>query len=614
MREVTAYVHVAVWFFAPICIKKVNMEAVSAFSVYAAKEKNTAQLLNGKKNKQKSSKVLNQKNRKNVKQTSANQQVQRKERIKSKTKVNINDSIQPINKLNENRNMRRKLKLKAMRKKNLKKKTTQTNLAMKNSRAESNKNNLKSNHSDLNQSDLNQSDSSNTSIEINEKNSDDSNPITTSRKILQWLLYPIDIEHFFEHNWEKIPTYVKRGIPKYYKRIVSTPVIDDVLRKNHLLFGKNIDITSYSNGMRETHNSSGRAVASVVWDYYQNKCSVRMLNPQTFIPAIHALNATLQEYFGCFVGANLYLTPPNSQGFAPHYDDVEAFILQIEGQKRWRLYKPLNENEYLPRYSSKNFNQLEIGNPILDTVIKAGDLLYLPRGTIHQGMTLDTHSLHVTISVYQKNSWCDFLEKALPQALKRATENDIRFREGLPLDYLKYVGTAYQANDQKYIFKNKIKNLITLMLKYIDIDNAADLMAKNHIHDFLPPFLFEDERECTVAEGGEIMTNNGVIKNCVEITLETKIRLLRSHCIRLVKEDGIYKIYYSTENSKEYHEYEPQFLEIDEEFVLGIKQIVLCYPAFISVKELRIEDDDTKIQIVKDLWEKGLILMKNLLC
>lgn len=206
--------------------------------------------------------------------------------------------------------------------------------------------------------------------------------------------------------------------------------------------------------------------------------------------------------------------------------------MQIEGQKKWRLYKP-SENEYLSRYSSKNFDQSEIGKPVLDVVVKAGDLLYLPRGTIHQGMTLDdAHSLHVTLSVYQKNSWCDFLEKMLPQALKRAAENDIRFREGLPLDYLTYVGTAHDMNYQKNIFKNKIKNLITLMLEYVDIDNAADLMAKNHIHDFLPPFLFKNERKCTVAEDGEIMTNNGVVKNCMEITLETEIRLLRSHCIR----------------------------------------------------------------------------------
>jgi len=36
----------------------------------------------------------------------------------------------------------------------------------------------------------------------------------------------------------------------------------------------------------------------------------------------------------------VYLTPPGSQGFSPHYDDIDAFVLQLEGSKRWRCYRP----------------------------------------------------------------------------------------------------------------------------------------------------------------------------------------------------------------------------------------------------------------------------------
>ena len=38
--------------------------------------------------------------------------------------------------------------------------------------------------------------------------------------------------------------------------------------------------------------------------------------------------ALLEEYFGCGGGCNAYLTPAHCQGFAPHFDDVDAFILQ----------------------------------------------------------------------------------------------------------------------------------------------------------------------------------------------------------------------------------------------------------------------------------------------
>ncbi|EFN62164.1 JmjC domain-containing protein CG2982 [Camponotus floridanus] len=435
-------------------------------------------------------------------------------------------------------------------------------------------------------------------------------PLGNSVNLFMWLIQPLGLKAFFTQRWESTPIHIKRNNSNYYKWIVSTSMLDKILRDNYILFTKNIDITSYVDGVRETHNPAGRALPSVVWDYYLNDCSVRMLNPQTYIPQLHLVNATLQEFFGCFVGANLYLTPPNSQGFAPHYDDIEAFILQIEGKKRWRLYMPPSINEYLARCSSKNFDQSEIGEPILDTIVNAGDLLYLPRGTIHQGTTIDdTHSLHVTISLYQRSSWCDLLEKVLPQALKRATETDWKFRRGLPVGYFRYTGIAHSTNktEHRMAFKEDVKDMVTNLINYIDLDSAADLMAKDHIHDFLPPLLSKIEEECSVAKDGEIMIN-GIVKNRVNITLETKIRLLRIHCIRLIKEDEKYKIYYSTENSKEYHEYEPQFLEIDAEFVPSIQKIIISYPDFIYVKELPIEDDDIKIQIVKDLWEKSLVI------
>lgn len=41
-----------------------------------------------------------------------------------------------------------------------------------------------------------------------------------------------------------------------------------------------------------------------------------------------------------FLFLTRYLTPPGTQGFAPHYDDIEAFVVQLEGKKHWRVYKP----------------------------------------------------------------------------------------------------------------------------------------------------------------------------------------------------------------------------------------------------------------------------------
>lgn len=248
----------------------------------------------------------------------------------------------------------------------------------------------------------------------------------------------------------------------------------------------------------------------------------------------YILSANLQEHFGCFVGANSYLTPPGSQGFAPHYDDIEAFILQIEGKKRWRLYKPNSEAAVLTRESSRNFKDSEIGKPFFDEILEAGDLLYFPRGTIHQAEALDsTHSLHLTLSVYQKNAWADLLQAAVPEAINRAIESDVKFREGLPRDIWDHMGVARAdvKSLKREAFKKEFQKLVAQAMEYVDLDDAVDQVAKTHVHDMLPPVLEDEELDCTVWEDGERMIDGQVIDR-VEIEPDTRIRLIRSRVSR----------------------------------------------------------------------------------
>lgn len=65
----------------------------------------------------------------------------------------------------------------------------------------------------------------------------------------------------------------------------------------------------------------------------------------------------------------------------------------------------------------------------MEVTVNAGDLLYFPRGTIHEGRTDDNaHSLHITVSVYQHTAYIDLLEHIVPQALKKAAQEDLSFR------------------------------------------------------------------------------------------------------------------------------------------------------------------------------------------
>ena len=140
--------------------------------------------------------------------------------------------------------------------------------------------------------------------------------------------------------------------------------------------------------------------------------SVRLLCPQKHHDNCWASLSGLEEYFGAMVGANAYLTPAASQGFAPHYDDIEAFVIQLEGRKRWRVYECPEERRPLPRFSSEDFEKDAVGEPLMDLVLEPGDLLFMPRGFVHQAETVSSvPSLHITLSTAQNNSWADMLDR-----------------------------------------------------------------------------------------------------------------------------------------------------------------------------------------------------------
>ncbi|XP_030052384.1 ribosomal oxygenase 1 isoform X2 [Microcaecilia unicolor] len=432
-----------------------------------------------------------------------------------------------------------------------------------------------------------------------------------SAKLFEWMIAPISSEHFFSQIWEKRPALIRRHNFEYYKGLFSTAEFDRILRENDVQFGVNLDVTTYSNGKRETHNPPGRALPLVVWDYYKNGCSLRLLNPQAFSITVWNFLSVLQEHFGSMCGANTYLTPAGTQGFAPHYDDIEAFVIQLEGKKHWRVYNPRKNTDVLPQFSSDNFSQEAIGEPILEAIVEPGDVLYFPRGFIHQGDCLpDTHSLHITVSSYQKNCFGDLLVKLLPAALQVAIEEDVEFRQGLPLDYLDYMGMQNSDMDdsRRISFIQKIQSLIKKLAECAPIDIAVDQKAKEFLHDCLPPMLTKAERAHTV-HGIPARWENGAVQDTdVQMERDTLIRLLRHGIIRICNEGESCLLYYTTDNSRIYHKEEPKYFEIDLEHVDGIEFLIHSYPKYVSVDSLPCESLDEQLALAMFLFEKGLLL------
>jgi 50S ribosomal protein L16 3-hydroxylase len=71
-------------------------------------------------------------------------------------------------------------------------------------------------------------------------------------------------------------------------------------------------------------------------------------------------------------------------GVGPHFDSYDVFLLQAQGQRRWRIspQKDLRLREDLPLKILKAFKPTET------LVLEAGDMLYLPPHYAHEGVAV----------------------------------------------------------------------------------------------------------------------------------------------------------------------------------------------------------------------------------
>jgi hypothetical protein len=121
------------------------------------------------------------------------------------------------------------------------------------------------------------------------------------------------------------------------------------------------------------------------------------------------------------VTANAYLSPPSAQGFGLHYDNHCAIVVQVRGSKRWQIYAP-NPPHPLKRCTTL-IDPEKMGPPTRDLVLKASDVMYIPRGHPHQARSGVDGSLHITLSVHPV-TWADHiaqLAERLPELRQAIT-------------------------------------------------------------------------------------------------------------------------------------------------------------------------------------------------
>ncbi|CAN8063808.1 unnamed protein product [Agarophyton chilense] len=321
--------------------------------------------------------------------------------------------------------------------------------------------------------------------------------IEQGRLALQWLIAPVSLQHFFSTYFEKKPLLLRNARCKF-DSLTSLDEVKHLVTSGKLQYGKHVDVTSYdAHGGRQTLNGQGVCGEKAWKQLEQNGCSIRMLRPQEHVEAIYRVCAHLEAFVECMVGANVYVTPAQSQGFAPHFDDIDAFVCQVEGRKRWRVYKRREDGlDELPRKSSIDFEQQEVekGGRCVDTVLEQGDMLYMPRGYVHQAESCELRSVHVTLSMFQQWTWADLLLQSFRTAIEQHAVRDVRLRRSLPLRFTSYMGVCHSAagataskRKKRRMFEQSFRRVLDAVGEHYALDTAADEMACKFMAARLPP-------------------------------------------------------------------------------------------------------------------------------
>jgi len=254
-----------------------------------------------------------------------------------------------------------------------------------------------------------------------------------------WLLSPLNQEIFIRQYWAKSHLRINRNDICYYSQLLPEKELEFVLY-----------IASKTPGavelLSENESPQGCRSQEQALEGVRHGKSIRIDGIQRFSHPIIRLCRSLEQIISCPVNVNMYLTPGSGRKALPrHYDNHDVFVLQIHGNKTWRLYNPpfLAPLEFLPlqRHESvKAMTKFRLCHDMSgrdactltdEFIMQSGDCLYLPRGFWHEAESAPGEvSCHLTVGI-QPTTYLDVLNVALSQA----AQSDLRLREPLPFGY-----------------------------------------------------------------------------------------------------------------------------------------------------------------------------------
>ncbi len=188
---------------------------------------------------------------------------------------------------------------------------------------------------------------------------------------------PLTIEQFLQEYWQQKPVIIKGGLVNFIN-----PLEADELAG--LAAESNIESRLISYKDNKWNAESGPFED---YDKYGDKgWTLVVQSVNHWIPAAQDF-ARLFDFIPQwrFDDVMVSFAAPEG-GVGPHTDNYDVFICQGSGQRRWKVGEKGSSKEVI---AHEKLLHVEPFEPIIDEVVSAGDILYIPPGFPHEGISLD---------------------------------------------------------------------------------------------------------------------------------------------------------------------------------------------------------------------------------
>ena len=285
---------------------------------------------------------------------------------------------------------------------------------------------------------------------------------------LKTLIAPHATEVFFERYYESLPLLVSRGEPNYFGGVLSLDDIDRIVTGRSFHHPGIFLVDAERDVSAEAYTRAGDEIDVVrLFQLHAAGATIVLNQFHASHPPLADLCAGLELEFSGPFQTNVYLTPPRARGFKAHFDTHDVFILQLHGSKHWRLYgTPI----VLPLSGQGNEAvQYDPGPPVTEFDLNAGDTLYIPRGLVHDALSRDDTSLHVTVGILTY-TWTDLLLESLAATVL----SEPAFRRSLPPGFA-------QPGFDRTAARGAFRTLLERFSSMAGVDSALDAFIDEFI-------------------------------------------------------------------------------------------------------------------------------------